>query len=346
MALRRVVTPTRFSTPTMGSQLTTLRNATVLSGALARPAATTAATNPFGFTEGQLAAGFQSMNTIGRQYAEFEGEAPSSYVSEHPVFGSDAGASFRFDEQFGMLGSLVGPQARQALQTPITTRDPITGSVVGEGGAVGINVGIDWALGEKQRTFGTPEFFRKLYRDSLPSDPSMEAFGSSLVSTTPAAAKSWYDSQTTYTDRWGTPISYKDPYAAADTAIGGGFQNGVVTRVEQPGPENMGYSVNEWTGYMSADALKTHKAVYGNQYDLNNGLGDFRSARVQISTPGPAAYEQTWTAFKAGGPTTTIRGGYAVPGSPESQYTGGQRYTSSQFKKLVGNVWRKEPWEY
>jgi hypothetical protein len=313
MALRRVATGrSTLNTPvTWTTGLSTanqmVRNAVVeMPSPTFEASETTAAQNPFGFNYYQLQNGFQAANTIGRQYGEFD-EAPMGYISEHPVFGSDFGSSYNFDTMFGMLGSLIGPHVRQALETPIVHRDPITGSVVSGDNSVDINVGIDWALGEKQATFGTPEYFRSLYYDSLPTSPGAYALG--LALTSPSAYR---DSQRTYQNKYGTPISYKDPTAAANVALSGGYQDGVVTRVEQGDRGGM-YDVHN-LAYKDphAAAIFKESRYRPNEFYLGTGTGDFRGP--QISTRA----------------APTIRGAYETaparsPFQPEAHWERAQR---------------------
>jgi hypothetical protein len=308
MALRRVTTPRTFFkavTPNLKGSMDTV------SGTGGSTSA-----GGFNFTPEQHAAGFQQANTVGRQYPEFA-EAPRSYVSEHPIFGSDAGASYRFDESFGMLGSLIGPHARQALNTPITGRTPSltvnyydakAGQAVDASAdtlrGYSINASIDWALGEKQATFGTPEYFRKAYRDAQVGDPALIAYGAELQlrQATPETRKAWYDSNNaSYEDSTGTKVKYKTPTLSASSAINGGYQNRNVSI--SSGVEEVRSGMHDMVPYMSSSAAAAHTAVYRqNEQYLGTGTGDFRGPRISVS---------------ARATTNTVRGAY----EPDQSYS-------------------------
>jgi hypothetical protein len=151
--------------------------------------------NPWGFTAGQLdpPAGFTSFegaNTVGQQYADFN-EAPVAYKAQHPLWGTDGGSSYNFDTQFGMLGSFYGPHVRQALETPIQGRDPQTFGGDGFSGSVSV----DWALGEKIATLGTPQFFRSIYQNSQPTDPVGTEIARQVLGRTEAARAQYVTDQ-------------------------------------------------------------------------------------------------------------------------------------------------------
>lgn len=96
--------------------------------------------------------------------------------TDQPDFYAASEEDFNFDQQFGILGTFYGSNVRMASQAPInfsgdvisqtlSARTPSPATTSGNLDTIGINVGVDWTLSEKVRTFGTPEYFRQLGAD-------------------------------------------------------------------------------------------------------------------------------------------------------------------------------------
>lgn len=238
----------------------------------------TSTSNPWDFTPGQIAAGFESANIVGQKYPNFH-EAPTQYLASTTAEAeSDAGG-------YGMLGSLFGPQIRQALETPIQHRNvPLSGSVSGPGGEISYNVSIDWALGEKQATMGTPQYFRKLYRDSVPWDDAanMAALspGSYLGDVSPSANAMYqsYKEQAQYASSlFGSSMSTTGtlkaftPSSAAASAINTGYSSTVKTAAGT-------------TPFGDVDPrVRALESLRPTEHYLGTGTGDFETSHVRIT---------------------------------------------------------------
>ena len=297
MALRRVVSPNQFYRPTS----TDVTDTNVYSDPRVKASTKgavygiqtvptyTDTSNPFNFTPGQVSNNFQSSNIVGQQYPWLH-EAPSSYLPSSQ-------ADMDFDDQFGMLGSLFGPHIRQAMNTPLVMRDPITGQVAGNflgmTGGLTVNVSIDESLTEKQYTYGTPDYFRRIAMDMRPSDNNMllspiyaaMGWSSSVVNAQqdrevlrtakPSDTKTYYVtgmgvSSRSY-DYAPTPTVYRSPEAAASYAISGGYSSNVTSyNVGTPALDT------ELRKLVHPDALAVRNAPgYGGlgPYDVFDNLG-------------------------------------------------------------------------
>lgn len=249
--------------------------------------------NPWGFTAAQLGAGFQSASTLGQQYPQFH-EAPKQYLASNLTQSrSDAG-------NYGMLGSLFGSQTRQALDTPIQHAGvPTAGSVTGGTGngitEIDYSVSIDYALGEKQATMGTPQYFRKLYRDQAPWDAQANAAamapGTYLGDLSPAANQLYKSTQL-------------QARAAASPFGDNGPSTSVVKQMQTPTAAasnaiNYGYSSTVTAGYGSTPSgdvdprVRALDSLRSNESYLGTGTGDFQTTHYTISNQPSAAYQGT-----------------------------------------------------
>jgi hypothetical protein len=272
MALRRVTTPNTYK----AINPNTILNDAIVEGS--RTPGLIGSSNTAGswgaINATQAAAGFQSANTIGQKYPSLH-EAPVNYLaSSFTQAQSDA-------DRYGMMASLFGGQVRQALETPITHRgDVMSATTAGPGGSITSRVSIDWALGEKQATVGTPQYFQKLYRDSMPitGDPysGMMAIPGLSASTRAAVQQAGYQARAyetaTQTSGGYAPpsyMSYRSPHEAAELAYQGGYSS-YVARPPDPTP-----SYEEYL-YPSYDIRR-------NESYLGTGTGDFRTSRTYVS---------------------------------------------------------------
>lgn len=75
---------------------------------------------------------------------------------------------------YGMLATGVGALARQSQDVDFRSQYPTTSfQSFGSGGTnTSVNVGIDWDLANKQATYGTQQFWSKIYHDQLQTDPA------------------------------------------------------------------------------------------------------------------------------------------------------------------------------